>query len=205
MKERFTVDIDQRVYLLDGELFEDWEDPADVCDKLNKLLDKLESKPLDLHSDFQEYDELISKMNKDARELFRLEKEYQNEFNRVLEEAIEHKVDFKALYGGNNATTRKQYEIMGECALEPPVMFSERYGIDNYNNGPWTVYEEHTVRINEIIRKKTVDYFQDIRHYSFIDLITLYPPSIVSVSQFPKSCSSLAAVEGAPCLRWSTT
>lgn len=109
MKERFTVDIDRRVYLLDGELFEDWEDPADVCDKLNRLLDKLESKPLDLHSDFQEYDELITKMNKDARELFRLEKEYQNEFNRVLEEAIEHKVDFKALYGGNNAATRKQY------------------------------------------------------------------------------------------------
>ena len=65
--------------------------------------------PLDLMKDFAEYDELISKMNKDARELFRLEKEYQNEFNRVLEEAIEYKVDFKALYGGNNAATRKQY------------------------------------------------------------------------------------------------
>lgn len=65
--------------------------------------------PLDLMKDFAEYDELITKMDKDARELFRLEKEYQNEFNRVLEEAIEHKVDFKALYGGNNKDTRKQY------------------------------------------------------------------------------------------------
>lgn len=64
---------------------------------------------LDLHQDFTEYEELITTMNEDARELFRLEKEYQNEFNRVLEEAIEHKVDFKALYGGNNATTRKKY------------------------------------------------------------------------------------------------
>ena len=52
------------------------------------------------------------------------------------------------------ATTRKQYEIMGECALEPPVMFSERYGIDNYNNGPWTVYEEHTVKKPELMKYK---------------------------------------------------
>lgn len=80
-----------------------------LVDVLNELHGISEEKPLDLHHDFKEYDELISKMNKDARELFRLEKEYQNEFNRVLEEAIEHKVDFKALYGGNNASTRKQY------------------------------------------------------------------------------------------------
>lgn len=81
-----------------------------VVDNLNDLTEQVnELTTLDLHKDFTEYEELITKMNEDARELFRLEKEYQNEFNRVLEEAIEHKVDFKALYGGNNATTRKQY------------------------------------------------------------------------------------------------
>lgn len=74
---------------------------------VNELLEK--KFPIDLHEDFTEYEELITNMNEDTRELFRLEKEYQNEFNRVLEEAIEHKVDFKALYGGNNKDTRKQY------------------------------------------------------------------------------------------------
>lgn len=35
MKERFTVDIYREVYLLDGELFENWEDPADVNYQIN--------------------------------------------------------------------------------------------------------------------------------------------------------------------------
>lgn len=82
----------------------------EVVDNLNDYQDQLnELTTLDLHQDFTEYEKLITKMNEDARELFRLEKEYQDEFNRVLEEAIEHKVDFKALYGGNNKDTRKQY------------------------------------------------------------------------------------------------
>ena len=82
----------------------------EVVDNLNDYQDQLNKlTTLDLHQDFTEYEKLITKMNEDARELFRLEKEYQDEFNRVLEEAIEHKVDFKALYGGNNKDTRKQY------------------------------------------------------------------------------------------------
>lgn len=109
MKKRFTVDIDRRVYLLDGELFEDWEDPADVCDKLNILLDKLESKPLDLHSDFQEYDELISKMNKDARRRVEIEEEYFNKSNEIIQKAINENFDFKAVYGGNTKETRQKY------------------------------------------------------------------------------------------------
>lgn len=85
-----------------------FKEVAKFIETINLAFKELNA-PLDLMKDFAEYDELITKMDKDARELFKLEKEYQNEFNRVLEEAIEHKVDFKALYGGNNAATRKQY------------------------------------------------------------------------------------------------
>lgn len=52
MRERFTIDGDKRIYLLDGEYFADWEDDADmICYEVNKFLEK-ENKQKDLKLDF---------------------------------------------------------------------------------------------------------------------------------------------------------
>lgn len=64
---------------------------------------------LDLYRDFVEYDNLITKMNNNARTLFELEIKYHTSADKILAKAIEEGVDFKKLYGGNNAATRKQY------------------------------------------------------------------------------------------------
>lgn len=64
---------------------------------------------LDLHKDFVEWDELIHWINKTSRRLIEIEEIYQAESKIILSEAVENGVDFKRLYGGNNASTRKQY------------------------------------------------------------------------------------------------
>ena len=76
-----------------------------LCEKFNELI----SKPLDLHTDFTEWNNLINRLDKNTRRLVEIEETYQLESDRILSEAREQEVDFKALYGGNNATTRKQY------------------------------------------------------------------------------------------------
>lgn len=80
-----------------------------IVDKLNELQELVEEKPLDLHSDFQEYDELISKMNKDARRRVEIEEEYFNKSNEIIQKAINENFDFKAVYGGNTKDTRQKY------------------------------------------------------------------------------------------------
>ena len=76
-----------------------------LCEKFNELI----SKPLDLHKDFAEWDKIINRLDRNTRRLVEIEETYQLESDRILQEARENEVDFKALYGGNNATTRKQY------------------------------------------------------------------------------------------------
>ena len=80
-----------------------------ICDKLNELQELADEKPLDLHEDFEKWDNLIDRVDKNSRRLLEIKEIYQVEGDRLLEEARELKIDFKALYGGNNATTRKQY------------------------------------------------------------------------------------------------
>ncbi len=80
-----------------------------IVDELNSLQHQIEEKPLNLHEDFQEWENCIERINKTSRRLMEIKEIYQLESDRLLEEAREIKIDFKALYGGNNATTRKQY------------------------------------------------------------------------------------------------
>ena len=80
-----------------------------IVDELNSLQHQIEEKPLNLHEDFQEWENCIERINKNSRRLMEIKEIYQLESDRLLEEAREIKIDFKALYGGNNATTRKQY------------------------------------------------------------------------------------------------
>lgn len=80
-----------------------------VVDELNKLQSQIEEKPLGLHEDFKDWENRMEWINQTSRRLVEIEEIYQTESDRILAEARETGVDFKALYGGNNATTRKQY------------------------------------------------------------------------------------------------
>ena len=80
-----------------------------IAGLLNGLQQQIEEKPLNLHEDFDEWDCLINSIDSSSRRLIEIEEIYAEESRRILAEAIETGVDFKALYGGNNASTRKQY------------------------------------------------------------------------------------------------
>ncbi len=85
-----------------------------VVDELNKLQHQIEEKPLNLHKDFEEWDNLIKRINKNSRRLIEIEEEYQNKSDKILAEARkikeETEVDIiKDKYGGNNDKTRKEY------------------------------------------------------------------------------------------------
>ena len=80
-----------------------------IVDKLNELQSVATEKPLNLHKDFQEYEELISKMDKDARRRVEIEEEYFNKSNEIIQKAINENFDFKAVYGGNTKDTRQKY------------------------------------------------------------------------------------------------
>ena len=64
---------------------------------------------IDLYSDFEEWDTIINRLDKTNRRLVEIEETYQAESDRILAEARETEVDFKALYGANNQSVRKQY------------------------------------------------------------------------------------------------
>ena len=80
-----------------------------LVDVLNELHGISEEKPLDLHHDFKEYNDLIIKMNKDARRRVEIEEEYFNKSNEIIQKAINENFDFKAVYGGNTKDTRQKY------------------------------------------------------------------------------------------------
>ena len=89
-----------------------------VCSKLNDLNDtiKLLKKSIedlglsvDLVKDFSDWDEIINRLDKTNRRLVEIEETYQSESDRILAEARETEVDFKALYGANNKDVRQQY------------------------------------------------------------------------------------------------
>ena len=79
---------------------------------VNELLEK--RFPIDLHKDFTEYEELITNMNEDARELVQKETEYAEKSDALLKLAAHIKEEngddiIKQKYGGNNDKTRKKY------------------------------------------------------------------------------------------------
>ena len=91
----------------------------DVAKELSTYLNKKEEEQrivtvpfdeeLDLHSDFIEWDNLNYWLSKTTRRLTEIEEIYQEEFKIELAQAMEEKVDFKKIYGGNTEKTRKQY------------------------------------------------------------------------------------------------
>lgn len=84
----------------------------EVVDNLNDYAEQLKecrAKPLDLHKDFEDWNNRIEWLNKTSRRLAEIDEIYLAESDRILAEAREIKIDFKALYGANNKDTRKQY------------------------------------------------------------------------------------------------
>lgn len=64
---------------------------------------------MDLHNDFLEWNELNDWLLKTGKRLIELEEIYNEDFKIELKQAIEDKIDFKKIYGGNTEKTRKQY------------------------------------------------------------------------------------------------
>lgn len=91
----------------------------DVAKELSAYLNEKEEKQritvipydeeLDLHSDFIEWDNINYWLSKTTRRLTQIEEIYQEEFKIELAQAMEEKIDFKKIYGGNTEKTRKQY------------------------------------------------------------------------------------------------
>lgn len=75
----------------------------------HELCAKLNEKPLDLNNDFQEWDKRIEWLDKTNRRLLEIEKVYEMESDRILEEVRTNDIDIKAIYGYNNDKTRKKY------------------------------------------------------------------------------------------------
>lgn len=86
-----------------------------VVDELNKLQHQIDEKPLNLHEDFQNWYELIERINKNSRRLVEIDEEYQEKSDEILAEArklkeSEEGIDvIKEKFGGNNDKTRKAY------------------------------------------------------------------------------------------------
>ena len=64
---------------------------------------------IDLTEEFKEYDERLNWLQKTSQRLMEITREYEKKSPKILQEAIEKGVDFKALYGGNTEKTRKKY------------------------------------------------------------------------------------------------
>lgn len=77
----------------------------DLCDYLNSVK-FLDSKVAD---DLTEWSMLITELSRKEIKLYECKENYQFLSDKVLAEAKENNIDLKKIYGGNNATTRKQY------------------------------------------------------------------------------------------------
>ena len=85
-----------------------------IVDELNSLQHQIEEKPLNLHEDFQEWENLIERINKNSRRLVEIDEEYNEKSEKILAEArkIKEETDvdvIKDKFGGNNDKTRKAY------------------------------------------------------------------------------------------------
>ena len=80
-----------------------------IVEKMNELQHQVEERPLNLHEDFKEWDNIINWLNKTSRRITEIDEIYNAESKLVLRDAIENGFDFKGVYGGNTEKTRKQY------------------------------------------------------------------------------------------------
>lgn len=85
-----------------------------IADLLNEKEDLIKEKPLDLHKDFEKWDKLINRLNKNGRRLIEIEEEYETKSEKILNNARTIKEEagkdiIKEKYGGNNDKTRKKY------------------------------------------------------------------------------------------------
>lgn len=80
-----------------------------IVEKMNELQHQVEERPLNLHEDFKEWDNIINWLNKTGRRITEIDEIYNAESKLVLRDAIETGFDFKGNYGGNTEKTRKQY------------------------------------------------------------------------------------------------
>lgn len=75
-----------------------------LVDFLNDMQEQIDSKPLDLHKDFELWNEYINNLASMEKTLVGLKQHRDKEEMRILNE-----VDFKELYGKNNETIRKNH------------------------------------------------------------------------------------------------
>ena len=85
-----------------------------IVDELNKLQHQIDEKPLNLHEDFKNWDEIIERINKNSKRLIEIDEEYKEKSEKILAEArkIKEETDvdvIKDKFGGNNDKTRKAY------------------------------------------------------------------------------------------------
>ena len=85
-----------------------------IADLLNEKEDLIKEKPLDLHKDFEKWDKLINRINKNTRRIIEIEEKYETESEKILSQARQTKEKtgtdiIKDKYGGNNDKTRKKY------------------------------------------------------------------------------------------------
>lgn len=96
-----------------------------IADLLNEKEDLIQEKPLNLHEDFEKWDKIITRLDKNSRRLLEIDEEYVQKSDEILAYAKkikeEDEIDvIKNRYGGNNDKTRKRYveenltELIGE-------------------------------------------------------------------------------------------
>lgn len=62
-----------------------------VVDELNKLQHQIDEKPLNLHEDFQNWYELIERINKNSRRLVEIDEEYKEKSEKYLQKHVKLK------------------------------------------------------------------------------------------------------------------
>ena len=77
----------------------------ELCAKLNEVSNPKTS----LMNDFNDWATRITWLDKTNRRILEIEKIYDLETVRILEEIKTNNIDIKAIYGGNNDKTRKKY------------------------------------------------------------------------------------------------
>lgn len=100
-----TLDLADKLVVREKET--GWFYPVESKIQAEVLRDKfneVESKPLDLHKDFEEWENLINSVNSNQINLITLKEEYEEKAQKIISET-----DFKELYGANNQKVRDNH------------------------------------------------------------------------------------------------
>lgn len=106
MNERFVeASYDDLKDTVTGDVFKvDSSQFLAIKERLNNLVKEYEEKPLNLHEDFETWDNFIIELSNKEVELINLKEMYLQ-----LEQEIIDKTNFKELYGKNNESVRKNH------------------------------------------------------------------------------------------------